>query len=58
MDDLGHQAGTATAAGAGSAMAGDVGTGASPVLDTGSDFAVGDTVAVADDHERKDNLAY
>jgi hypothetical protein len=52
VHDLGYELGTATAAGAGPTTLGDLGGRAGAVADTGSNFAVGDTVAVADDHER------
>jgi len=52
VHDLGDEGATAAAAGAGSAMVGHVVRTAGPVLNAGSDLAVGYTVAVADDHRR------
>jgi hypothetical protein len=55
VHDLCDQAGTAAAARACAAMIADVGAGSCAILYASSDFAVGDTVAVANDHERLEN---
>jgi hypothetical protein len=52
LDDLGHQARAAAAAGSGATVSAHVGARAGAVFHAGSDFSVGDTVAVANDHER------
>ena len=55
MNDLCDQAGTTAAARARAAMTANVGARSCAMLYAGSDFAVGDTVAVANDHERLEN---
>jgi hypothetical protein len=49
-DYFSHQGLTATAAGAGPALVSYIGARACPLLNAGSDFSVGDTMAVANDH--------
>jgi hypothetical protein len=53
VHDLAHEAGTTATTGAGTAILRDLGTRVSAALNAGSDFSLGDTVAVADDHSRR-----
>jgi hypothetical protein len=53
VHDFFHELGAAAAARTGSAKLGDVVGGASTILNAGPNLTVGNTVAVANDHERR-----